>query len=186
MQIRDRVKELRRVIARQLRPNSKNWRTHPPAQQDALRGVLAEIGFAGALLARQLDDGSLELVDGQLRAETAPDALVPVLVLDVSAEEADKLLATFDPLGAMAGADPAAVERLLADLHFANSSVEKLVEQIAASDAAPIDPNAGQPPPEVQIPKLFQVIVECENEVQQHDLFERLKSEGHKCRLSIL
>ncbi len=47
MQIRDRVKELRRVPARELRPNPKNWPTHPPAQHDALRGVLAEIGYAG-------------------------------------------------------------------------------------------------------------------------------------------
>ena len=66
MQIRDRVKELRRVPGRELRPNPKNWPTHPPAQHDALRGVLAEIGYAGALLARELDDGSLESIDGHL------------------------------------------------------------------------------------------------------------------------
>ena len=46
MQIRDRIKELRRVPASELLPNPKNWRTHPVAQQDALRGVLAEIGRA--------------------------------------------------------------------------------------------------------------------------------------------
>ena len=49
MHIRDRIKDFRRVKANQLRPHPKNWRTHPPAQQDALRGVLAEIGYAGAL-----------------------------------------------------------------------------------------------------------------------------------------
>ena len=80
MQIRDRIKEFRRVKASQLRPHPKNWRTHPPAQQDALRGVLAEIGYAGALLARELPDGSLELIDGHLRAETTPEAEVPVLI----------------------------------------------------------------------------------------------------------
>ena len=42
--IRDRIKELRRVRAGNLVPNPRNWRTHPRAQQDALRGVLAEIG----------------------------------------------------------------------------------------------------------------------------------------------
>ena len=46
MQIRDRIKELRRVPASELLPNPKNWRTHPVAQQDALRGVLAEVGYA--------------------------------------------------------------------------------------------------------------------------------------------
>jgi len=53
VQIRDRIKELRRVPASELLPNPKNWRTHPVAQQDALRGVLAEVGYADALIARE-------------------------------------------------------------------------------------------------------------------------------------
>ena len=84
MIIRDRIKELRRVKASQLRPHPQNWRSHPPDQQDALRGVLAEIGYAGALLARELPDGSLELIDGHLRAETTPEMEVPVLIVDRS------------------------------------------------------------------------------------------------------
>ncbi len=72
MQIRDRVKEFRRVAAKELRPHPRNWRTHPAGQRDAMRGVLAEIGFADALLARELPDGSLQLVDGHLRVEVAP------------------------------------------------------------------------------------------------------------------
>src|SRR5437764_13097579 len=98
MQIRDRIKDFRRVKAEQLRPHPRNWRTHPAAQQDAMRGVLAEIGYADALLARELADGSLQLIDGHLRAEVTPDALVPVLVLDVTEQEALKLLVTLDPL----------------------------------------------------------------------------------------
>src|ERR1700749_1368821 len=105
MQIRDRIRDFRRVRACDLRPNPKNWRTHPARQRDALRGVLAEVGYADALLARQLEDGSLELVDGHLRAETTPDVVVPVLVLDVSEEEADKILLTLDPLANLAGVD---------------------------------------------------------------------------------
>ena len=52
MKIRDRIKELRRVKAGRLRPHPNNWRVHPKDQQDALRGLLAEIGYADALLAR--------------------------------------------------------------------------------------------------------------------------------------
>lgn len=48
MQIRDRIKALRRIPAASLRPNPRNWRTHPRSQQDAIRGILAEIGYAGA------------------------------------------------------------------------------------------------------------------------------------------
>jgi len=57
MQIRDRIKELRRVPASELIPNPKNWRVHPTAQQDALRGVLAEVGYADALIARETPAG---------------------------------------------------------------------------------------------------------------------------------
>jgi len=105
MQIRNRIKELRHVPASDLRPNPKNWRTHPKAQQDALRGILAEVGMADACLARELEDGTLMLIDGHLRAETIGEEVVPVLILDVDEAEADKILATLDPLAAMAGAD---------------------------------------------------------------------------------
>src|SRR3954454_4383739 len=127
MNIRDRVKELRRVRAGDLRPNPKNWRTHSKAQADALRGVLAEIGFASALLTRELDDGSLMLIDGHLRAETLPDAEVPVLVLDVSEAEAAILLATFDPLGAMADADEDRLGALLREIETDNAAVEAML-----------------------------------------------------------
>src|SRR5580704_15039100 len=92
LQVRDRIRELRRVRARELLPNRKNWRRHPKAQAEALRGLLAEVGYADALLVRELPDGRLVLIDGHLRAETTPDSEVPVLVLDVTAEEADKIL----------------------------------------------------------------------------------------------
>ena len=48
MLIRDRITELRRVPAKDLLPHPKNWRTHPKAQQEALRGILAEVAHDGA------------------------------------------------------------------------------------------------------------------------------------------
>ena len=92
MKIRDRIKAIRRVPARDLLPNPKNWRSHPPAQRDALQGLLAELGYCDAAIARELPDGRLQLIDGHLRCETTPDMEVPVLVLDVTDAEADKLL----------------------------------------------------------------------------------------------
>ena len=59
----------------------------------------------------------LMLIDGHLLAETTPDMEIPVLVLDVDEKaEARKLLATYDPLGAMAGADSAKLDAPIADL----------------------------------------------------------------------
>jgi hypothetical protein len=53
MNIRDRIKELRRVRAGDLRPHPKNWPTHPDEQQNALRGILAEVGYVDALMVRE-------------------------------------------------------------------------------------------------------------------------------------
>ena len=131
MKIRDRIKELRRIKASELHPNPKNWRTHPQSQMDAIRGVLAEVGFAGAELARELPDGSLQLIDGHARAEIAGDAEVPVLVLDVSESEADKILATFDPLGAMAEANAIALDELLRNVDTGNQALADMLTKLA-------------------------------------------------------
>lgn len=136
MQIRDRIKELRRVRAAELKPNPKNWRVHPEGQQNALRGVLAEVGYADALLARELADGTLELVNGHLRAETTPETEVPVLVIDVSQEEADLLLATLDPLAEMAEAEQARLQGLLGDVQTRSDALREALEGLAARHGA--------------------------------------------------
>ena len=135
MNIRDRIKELRRVRAGDLRPHPKNWRKHPEEQQNALRGILAEVGFVDALMVRELPDGSLQIVDGHLRAETTPDAEVPVLIVDLNDAEADKVLATFDPLAAMAEPDEAQLESLLKGIETDSDALAALLEQLA-EDAA--------------------------------------------------
>ena len=130
--IRDRIKELRRVPASSLKRNPKNWRNHPHAQAQALQGILEEVGYADALLVRETDDGDLELIDGHLRADSSDDQEVPVLVLDVDEDEADKLLATFDPISAMADGDPVMLEELTAELEFDSASLRKVVDDLVS------------------------------------------------------
>ena len=129
--IRDRIKDLRRVKASDLMPNPRNWRKHPPAQQRAMAAALDEIGFADAVLAREVD-GGLELIDGHLRTETVPDAELPVLVLDVTEAEADKLLATLDPLAAMATTDAAKLGDLISHLTVSSKDLQQVVDETAA------------------------------------------------------
>jgi hypothetical protein len=131
MKIRDRIKELRRVKSSELIPNPKNWRTHPVAQQDALKGILAEVGFAGAVLVRELDDGSLMLIDGHMRAETTHDQEIPVLILDVDEAESDKLLAIFDPIAAMAESDAHALDALLRNVDTGSEALSKMLAELA-------------------------------------------------------
>lgn len=132
MKIKNRVRELRYVKASELAPNPKNWRTHPKSQQDALRGILAEVGYADALLARELSDGSLMLVDGHLRAETTPEQEVPVLVLDLNEAEADKLLLSLDPLAALAETNAAALDALLREVDTGSEGLQQMYADLAA------------------------------------------------------
>jgi len=187
MHIRDRIKELRRVSAGKLRPNPRNWRTHPQAQRDALRGVLAEVGYAGALLARELPDGSLELIDGHLRAETTPEMEVPVLILDLDDGEAAKLLALHDPLAGMAEADDEALADLLMQVDTENDAVRALLDgMLGDPELLPSGDDEAASPGDVDIPEAFQVVVQCRDESEQRAVFERLSGEGYKCKLLML
>lgn len=130
-EFRDRIKELRRVRASELVPNDKNWRTHPKAQSDALKGVLGEIGYSSAVVAYEMEDGRLKIIDGHLRAETTPDMEVPVLVLDVTEQEADLLLATFDPLRSMSTTDKDLLGSLLETVSVSDASVSDLLASLS-------------------------------------------------------
>ena len=144
MKIRDRIKSLRRVKASDLAPNPRNWRSHPAAQADAMRGILAEVGFAGAVLARETADG-LQLIDGHLRAEINPDEKIPVLILDVTEAEANKILATFDPLGAMAETNAESLAALLAEIETESEALETMLGELAEENGS-FDVEAGEMP----------------------------------------
>lgn len=178
MKIKDRIKELRRVKASELIPNPKNWRTHPTKQKDALKGVLSEIGYADALLARELPDGSLMLLDGHLRAETTPEQEVPVLVLDLNEEEGDKLLATLDPLASLAEQDDEKLAELLESIETENEALQEMLNDLAGNDIS--EENLED---EATYVETFQVIIKCKDEEEQKQIFEKLTADGYSCSL---
>jgi hypothetical protein len=185
MHIRDRIKDLRRVPAAQLQPNPKNWRTHPKVQQDALKAILAEVGYADALLARETGTGGLMLIDGHLRAETTPDTLVPVLVLDVDETEAEKILATLDPLAAMAGAHAEKLNELLRGVETGSQALQEMLAQLAADTRAVA---AAEPavPSRSNLATRFAIVVNCESEEQQIKLLEEFETQGLECRALVM
>ena len=140
MQVRNRIKELRFVNASELIPNPKNWRTHPEAQQNVLRGLLSEVGYADALIARETDSGELMLLDGHLRAETTPANEVPVLVLDVNESEGDLILASHDTSASMAFTNNARLDELLEGLADSVSSpaVTQMLDALSEGNFEPL------------------------------------------------
>lgn len=152
MKIRDRVKELRRVPAGELLPNPKNWRQHPEAQQNVMRGVLAELGLAGVALARETEEG-LMLLDGHLRAEIVDaNTPIPVVVLDLTPEEGDYLLATYDPLTGLAGVDADLLRDLVSGISTENPEVEGMLADLLA-EAEALAKGKAEDPEEDEIPE---------------------------------
>lgn len=133
MEIRDRIKELRRIPASQLIAHPSNWRQHPPLQTKALKGILGDIGFADAVIARETPEG-LQLIDGHLRQSIMGDQEIPVLVVDLTDAEADKMLLTLDPLAAMAESDNDTVARLLESVSFQDTAILDMLQQLGMTN----------------------------------------------------
>ena len=139
---RNGIKSLEYVNSADLAAHPGNWRAHPAAQAEALKGVLAEVGIAGALLAYRSErqGGALVVIDGHLRKDAAPQKW-PVLILDVDDAEADYLLAVVDPLAAMAVADAGALDALLSSVQSGEAGVTAMLAELAV--------NAGIVPPDI-------------------------------------
>jgi hypothetical protein len=127
--VRNRIVGLRNVRASEIRANPKNWRTHPLAQRETMSGLLREVGYVGALIARETPTG-LELIDGHLCRDLTPDAEVPELVVDLTDEEADKVLATLDPVSAMAERDDKLLAELIANIETTDAGVRRLLTDL--------------------------------------------------------
>lgn len=129
--IKDRIVKLIRIKASSLRPNPWNFRVHNEKQKLVLKDILAEVGIAGAVLVRQLDDGSYCLLDGHLRKEELGDTKIPALVTDLTEEESKKLLAVYDPLSALAETDKDAFARLVKDMDVKGAAMASLFSELA-------------------------------------------------------
>lgn len=96
--------------ASELAKNPQNWRKHPPRQRAALTQLLEQVGWAGAVL---YNERTGRLIDGHLRQEIAGDEMIPVLVGQWSEEQEQLLLATLDPITALAGTEHETLKNLL-------------------------------------------------------------------------
>jgi hypothetical protein len=120
------------VKGRDLVPHPMNWRTHPQEQIAALSGIMTEVGVCDAVKGFRLPDGRIQLIDGHARAELLPDQEIPVLLLDVTEQEAKKLLTVFDPLGDLAGIDAERLSSLLGELDTQSPGLKSLAEELAS------------------------------------------------------
>jgi DNA modification methylase len=114
--------------------NPANWRIHPKQQQDALDGVLSDVGWVQNVIVNRTTGN---LVDGHLRVTLADRAgleTVPVTYVELSDAEEKLILATIDPVAAMAATDKAQLDALLRDVQSGNENVQKLIAEIAENE----------------------------------------------------
>jgi hypothetical protein len=179
--------------AKELKDNPANWRKHPAKQLDALRDAITEVGWAGAVL---YNERTQRLIDGHARKALAKDK-VPVLIGSWTEEQEKKILATLDPIAALAEADLGALQAVLQGVQTESEAVQSLLKDLAAGELVPFfdpgindglcDPDDVPAPPDEAItcPGDLWVVgdhrVLCGDAGRPRACISRSKSSGTKC-----
>jgi len=119
----------------QLLPHPKNWRLHSDAQGAAVSGALDQVGWVRDVI---VNTRTGHLVDGHLRVALAIEAgqpLIPVVFVELDEAEEALVLATLDPLSAMALQDDSMLGDLLAEVD-ADGALGALVESLTGASEA--------------------------------------------------
>jgi hypothetical protein len=115
----------------QLLANPANWRGHPKHQQDTLTDVLSTVGWVQKVI---INKRTNFCVDGHLRialAITHNQPTIPVTYVDLDDAEEALILATFDPISAMAFTDAQKLDELLHDVQTDSAAVQQMLSELA-------------------------------------------------------
>lgn len=111
--------------------NPANWRVHPRAQQEALEGVLSQVGWVQDVIVNKQTGN---LVDGHLRCQVAArngEKTIPVVYVDLTPDEEALILTTLDPLAAMAATDKAKLDELMRQVQSDDERVQAMLAELA-------------------------------------------------------
>lgn len=137
---RNRIIGYDMVEADQLLTNPSNWRGHPHTQQEALEGILDQVGWVQEIIVNKMTG---HVVDGHLRVLTAlsHNEKVPVKYVELTEDEERLILATIDPISAMAFTDAEKLDELLQTVNSDSAAVQAMLTQLAESAGLYLDEN---------------------------------------------
>ena len=172
------------VPANQLLANEQNWRLHGQEQQTLLADLLRAVGFVQGVIVNKRSAASWgvqrhveTVVDGHLRVQLAlsrdEETPVPVVYVDLEPDEERLVLTTFDPVGALAGADRERLDELVGTLPNELAAIAKALHQ---------DRRAVRKLVTFEAEQRFRIVVECADEGARQALVTRLTAEGYDCR----
>jgi DNA modification methylase len=127
---RNRIIGYGEVDPEQLLANPLNWRIHSELQQDTIEGMLEEVGIIAPVLVNQTTG---YVVDGHMRVALAikrGQKKMPVVWLDLNADEERKAILTIDPISAMATAHAGNLQELMAATSTDNAAVQALLDDL--------------------------------------------------------
>lgn len=147
--------------------NPANWRVHPKPQREALRGVLNQIGWVQTVM---VNANTGTLIDGHLRIDEAlrmgDDTPVPFVAVDLSPEEEALILATLDPLSALAVADKDKLDELLREVQTSDAAVMAMLSELAEKSGLDYGKQP-QEAPEPQIDKAAELQIKWQTSLGQ-------------------
>lgn len=133
MTFRNRIIEYGVKPADQFLANPKNARIHPQFQRDVMSAALTEVGFVAPVI----ESKSGVLLDGHERVWQglqSNNAMIPFVTVDVDESEEDYVLATFDPITALARYDADQLEALLQDVSSDQPAIQQMLAQLAEAE----------------------------------------------------
>lgn len=136
---RNRITRTDEVAPDQLLANPANFRRHGKDQQEALAEVLDTVGWVQDVI---VNEQTGHVVDGHLRVELAlrrQEPAVPVKYINLSPAEEAKVLATFDPISALARTDSQALADLTTDMAFESAALNQKLSDLVESGWQPND-----------------------------------------------
>lgn len=171
-----------------LRANPRNWRTHPQAQRDALSGVLRAVGLVQTVI---FNERTGLLVDGHARVEEAAKAgqtTLPVSVVDLSDDEEALVLATLDPISAMAGANAPALDDVLKRVQTGDAALQAMLGELAEKSGLYFGDKQVQQDASADAGNYreqYGVIVVCHSEAEQEEVYGALNARYEEVRVVV-
>ena len=161
---------------KELKPYEKNPKNHGDKDIDLIIKSIKRNGWSEPLL---VCPETMEILSGNGRyiaAKKLGMEQVPVVYAPKGLTEKQK-------------ADLVIASNKLVEISGYNNNLELLLEEFELNaDDFGIDLSEDKPkmPKEAEIPEGYEVVVECENELEQQQVFEDLTEKGYKCRILTL
>lgn len=139
----NRIVEYGTKPADQFTANPLNPRIHPQFQREVMQAALKTVGWIAPVIENKrtgyLVDGHERVMQALLNNES-----VPYVLVDLSPEEENQALATFDPITSLAQYDSVNMTALLSDLHVDEIALQQLLANLDSQygSQAPDDPYA--------------------------------------------